>query len=120
MVFAAVVGIVVGTGMLIQWAMLFATRQIPELQHEPIRIWFHIAGEVATAVLLIAGGIGLLMGLPGARTTFFVSMGMLLYTAIVSPGYFAQQGKWGWLAAFAVLVGLSVAAVIAVSVGASG
>ena len=37
---------------------------------------------------------------------------MLLYTAIVSPGYFAQQGKWIWVLIFGVLIALAIASVL--------
>jgi len=46
--------------MIIQWTMSYVFKQIPELDTEPIRIWFHIAAEMATALMLMFGGIGLL------------------------------------------------------------
>ncbi len=42
------------------------------------------------------------------RTASFVSLGMLFYTVIVSPGYFAQQGVWALVAMFAVLLVLGL------------
>ena len=58
MTFAGVFSIIVGVGMIGQWTFSYIARQIPELESEPIRIWFHIAAEMVTAVCLIAGGIG--------------------------------------------------------------
>lgn len=115
MVFAAFYAIIVGLGMIGQWTASYVSRQIPELQSEPIRIGFHLAGEMATAVALLAAGIGLLLGATWAAVLFFIAMGMLFYTAIVSPGYFAQRGQWIWVLIFAVLIALGIVAVIAVA-----
>jgi hypothetical protein len=114
MTLPAIFAILVGMMMIGQWIMLFVTRQIAELETEPFRIWFHIAGEIVTAVLLIAGGAGLLLSLPWSIALYLVAMGMLLYTAIVSPGYFAQKGQWVWVLFFAVLVVLTILSAVAV------
>lgn len=115
MKFAGCFSVVVGGAMLVQWSVFILTGSVPELKTEPIRIVFHLAGEALTAVVLLASGAGLLMRKPWARTVFFVSAGMLLYTAIVSPGYFAQQGQWGFLVMFAAVLALTVGAVLAVA-----
>ncbi len=98
MVFPAIFAIIVGVGMIAQWTVSYISKQIPELKTEPIRIWFHIAAEMATAFCLIISGIGLLTAQAWSIPLYLVASGMLFYTAIVSPGYFAQKGKWGWLA----------------------
>jgi len=114
MVFSGVFGIVVGLGMIGQWAASYLGGNIPELKTEPIRIAFHLAAEMLTAAILIAGGLMLLLGAASGQTVFLVACGMLFYTCIVSPGYFAQQGNWTWLVMFSVLIVLGVAAVIAI------
>ncbi|MCJ7737445.1 MAG: hypothetical protein MUQ10_09050 [Anaerolineae bacterium] len=81
---------------------------------EPIRIRFHIAVEMATVVLLILGGVGLLLKWRWASTVHLVSLGMLFYTAIVSPGNFAQKGQWLWLGMFAGLIILGVTSILLV------
>ena len=108
MTFAALYAIVCGLGMMGQWAMNFVSKQIPELETEPYRIWFHIVGEGITALALIAGGVGLLAGLSWGRELYLVALGMLLYTAIVSPGYFAHKGQWPFVAMFAVVLILAL------------
>ena len=120
MTFVAIFAIIVGLGMIIQWAMSYISKQIPELKIEPIRIWFHIAAEMATALVLIAGGVGLLTDRPWGPAVCLISLGMLFYTAIVSPGYFAQRGRWTWVLIFTALIMLAIAsaAVVASSVGA--
>lgn len=108
MTFAAIFAIVVGLGMIGQWTASYLAKQIPELKTEPIRIAFHLAAEMATALCLIVSGVALLVGQPWGSTLYLVASGMLFYTAIVSPGYFAQKGQWGWLGMFSVLIVLGL------------
>jgi hypothetical protein len=110
-VFAAVFAIIVGIGMIGQWTLSLVTRKVPEIKDEPIRIAFHIAAEMTTAVCLIVAGIGLLAASRWGVLVFLVAVGMLLYTAIVSPGYFAQQGQWLWLGLFLLLIILGLISV---------
>ena len=111
MQFAGIFAIIVGLGMIGQWGMSYRSKQIPELETEPIRIWFHIAAEMATAILLIIGGISMLLSAAWGRDIFLISVGMLFYTAIVSPGYFAQKGDWAWLVMFSAILILGVISV---------
>ena len=120
MTLPALFAILVGAGMIGQWAVSDVTKQIPELQSEPYRIWFHITGEMVTAVLLILGGAGLLSSQPWAPVLYLVSMGMLFYTTIVSPGYFAQKGQWIWVLIFGVLIVLASLSVFAVGSSLAG
>ena len=120
MVFPATFAMIVGVGMIGQWIASFAKKQIPELQSEPIRIWFHIVGEMVTALTLIIGGIGLLTGSPWSSPVYFVATGMLIYTTIVRPGYFAQKGQWIWVVIFGTLIILSVISIISVISGFPG
>jgi hypothetical protein len=81
---------------------------VPELKTEPFRIAFHLAGEFLTALASIAGGLGQLTGAPWGRPTYLISIGMLLYTLIVSPGYFAQRREWPMVGLFALLFVLAL------------
>jgi hypothetical protein len=110
MTFAAVFAIIVGAGMFGQWLFFYVTGQIVELKTEPVRIGFHLAGECLTAVALIVGGAGLLLDLSWSRSLLLLAMGMLFYTAVVSPGYFAQKGQWPLVVMFAVLLLLALVA----------
>jgi hypothetical protein len=114
MKFSAIFSIIVGVGMIVQWIMSFVTKQIPELKTEPIRIGFHIAAEMLTAIALIIGGIGLLISTTWAENIFLIAMGMLFYTCVVSPGYFAQKEQWGWLGMFSVIAILGIVSIILV------
>lgn len=115
MTFAAAYAILVGLAMIAQWSASYAARKIPELETEPIRIRFHIAGEIATAASLVVAGIGLLTSQGWAETLYLVASGMLFYTAIVSPGYFAQKGKWIWIVIFSAIIAMGVFAVLVVA-----
>lgn len=95
-----------------QWLLSYTSKRIPELKTEPIRIGFHIAAEMATALMLVTSGVLLLAGAAAGQPIFLVAVGMMFYTCIVSPGYFAQQGNWIWLIMFSVLIVLGVIAVI--------
>lgn len=117
MLFPAIFGLIIGIGMIGQWIMSFITKQIPELQTEPIRIWFHIVGEILTAVAMILSGIGLVAGWSWAPMLYLVASGMLIYTTIVSPGYFGQQGKWTLVVIFGVLTLISIYSVTVVWAG---
>ena len=98
----------IGTGMIGQWIFFLATGQVPELKTEPLRIRFHLAAEFSTAIALIAGSVGLLTGQTWARWFYLLAVGMLLYTVIVSPGYFAEKGQWAFVGMFAVLLLLAL------------
>jgi hypothetical protein len=111
--FSAFYAIVVGLLIFAQWAFFLITRQIPELKTERVRVLFHIAGEFLTAAVLIASGVGLLMQQAWAAALFPVAAGMLLYTVIVSAGYFAQKRVWpivGMFAALSIFTALSLIA----------
>jgi len=114
MIYAGIFAIVVGLGMIGQWSASFLSGQIPELKTEPIRIAFHIAAEMLTALMLIAGGAAVLTGAAWGREVYLLAMGMLFYTAVVSPGYFAQQGKWAWLGIFGALILAGIFSVLGV------
>lgn len=103
-----VYGIFVGLMMLAQWVFFLATGQVPELQTEPWRIALHLVAEFITAVGLIISGVMLIKRAAwGARAYLFFS-GMLVYSVIASPGYFAQQGQWLLVVMFIVLLALSL------------
>lgn len=79
-----------------------------------MRIRFHLAAEFVTAIGLLVGGTGLLTGQIWGRQPYLLATGMLLYTVIVSPGYFAQKGKWTFVSMFAVVFVLALVSIILV------
>lgn len=108
MAFPAVFALIIGLGILGQWGASAVRGQIPELKTEPARIAFHLAAEFTTALGLILAGAGLLFGWGWARDLFLVASGMLVYTSIVSPGYFVQMGQKIWLLIFGLILALNM------------
>jgi hypothetical protein len=114
MIFASIFALVVGLGMIGQWILFLATGQVPELKTEPLRIRFHLAAEFATAIALLTGGLALLTNQAWGRWFYLLAMGMLLYTVIVSPGYFAQKGQWPFVGMFALVLLLALVSIVLV------
>ncbi|UCC60149.1 MAG: hypothetical protein JSV02_10565 [Dehalococcoidia bacterium] len=112
MTFAAIYAIVVGFAMIGYWGISISRRQVPEFRTEPIRITFHVAAEGVTAIALLLSGFGLLFDTCWGLETYLVALGMLFYTLIVSPGYFAQKGKWPMVCMFAVLIILGIVSLV--------
>ncbi len=111
MKFAGWYGIIVGLCMFAQWGFFLAAGQVLEVQTEPIRLAFHLAAEFATAAMLIIGGVALLQRRSWGATLYLIAVGMVLYSMIVSPGYFAQQGQWIFVGMFAVLLVLALGSI---------
>ena len=107
MKFSAWYSMVVGILMIIQWGFFLASGQVPELQSEPIRIAFHLAAEFITAITLILAGYLLIKRIAWSKHVALIGAGMLMYTTIVSPGYFAQLGQWPIVIMFLVLIVLN-------------
>ena len=104
MKFPAWYGILVGLLMSAQWTVSILTGGIPELRSAPWEIAFHLAAEFSTAIVLLAGGIAMLRSIAWSRTVLLLGLGMVIYSEIVSPGYFAQLGQWAFVPLFAVLL----------------
>jgi hypothetical protein len=101
-------GVIVGILMFAQWGFFLAAGQVPELRTAPLEIAFHLAAEGLTATGLLVSGIALLKGKSWGVKVYLLSVGMMVYSAIVSPGYFAQQNQWGLVAMFGVLLAVAL------------
>ncbi len=106
----AAYAIVVGVFMMGFWGFLAATGKA-ELRERPWDMRLHIAAEFGTAALLLVSGAGSFVGLAGVPVLAPVALGMLLYTVINSPGFYAGQGNWPMVGMFAVLAVLTATAV---------
>ena len=109
-----VFAIVVGVGMVAQWTVSLLAGGVPEVETRPVALGFHLAAEGLTAALLVAAGVALLLRRRWARWAYAVATGMLLYTAIVSPGYFVQEGQPIFLLLFAVILAFAVMTLVVV------
>lgn len=97
-------GIGVGILMIAQWAFSILAGGVPEFQTAPWEIGFHLAAEMSTALVLIIGGIAALRSVPWSKQFLLLGLGMVIYSEIVSPGYFAQLNQWGLVVMFAFLL----------------
>jgi hypothetical protein len=119
MIFAAAYAISVGVLMLVQWTLMAAQDRIPD-PTEPFsgrgkrELVFHWIAESVTSVSLVVAGIALLLRLNWAPRIYLLAMGMLVYTAINSAGYFAQRREWPMVAVFGALVVFAVAGIVIV------
>ena len=104
MKFPAWYAILVGILMMAQWAFSIAAGGVPEFRSAPWEIAFHLGAEFSTAIVLIAGGIAALRSIPWSRPILFLGLGMVIYSEIVSPGYFAQRAQWPFVVMFALLL----------------
>lgn len=90
---ALIYSIAVGALMIVMWSFFIVTGQVPEFQTNPYAISLHLFDEFTTAILLIVGGIGLIKRSKWALHIHLISIGMLIYTVVVSPGYYLDQGQ---------------------------
>ena len=111
---ASIYSIIVGIAMICMWLVFIATNQVPEINTAPIKIGYHLIAEFLTAILLLIGGYGLLTKRVWGFHLYLISMGMLLYTVIVSAGYYANLGDMMMVGMFSlfqiltlVFIGLS-------------
>ena len=107
----AVYSILIGLFMIGYWVFALSTNLVPP-EEKPWAITFHVIAEFSTAILLIISGVGLWFSSAWARMFSALALGLLLYIAIYSPGYFAQKNNLPMVAMFIVLIVLTVAAII--------
>lgn len=100
---AAILVVIIGILMIGQWSFFILMGMVPEFEDEPIRILFHLIAEFLTAIALIMGGLGLSLNKKWGFSVYLVALGMLSYTIVVSPGYYAQKGEILFVGMFAVL-----------------
>lgn len=106
----SIYALVVGIMMLCMWVFFIISGSVPEFESKPWEIILHLIAEFATAILLIAAAITELKKHRLGKPLLLVGFGMLLYTVIVSQGYYAQRGEVLFVAMFLVLTVLTIAA----------
>jgi hypothetical protein len=84
----------VGASILVVWPVLLIIGEVPQIEAGQVDIWFHLAAEGITALLLLSAGTSLLRS-PAATSWILsgVALGALLYTAVNSAGYYAEEGE---------------------------
>jgi len=112
MKYPAILSIVFGAMMLLMWSFLIISGQVPDLERDIISLSMHWTAEFITAVTLIIGGAGLLKKSGWSVIVYPLSMGLLFYTLIASPGWYAQRGEWSMVIMFAVILVASLVAFV--------
>ncbi|MCB1494865.1 MAG: hypothetical protein KDJ86_03690 [Bauldia sp.] len=100
--------LIVGIAMILLWAWLLITDDVPDLDTRPLAMWFHIVGEVATGIVLIASGWGLLTGTVWARRLYLVAIGMLLLAVTHAIAWYGGRGEFWMVVAMVMLAVLGV------------
>jgi hypothetical protein len=111
MIFAkssSIYAIAIGVMMLCLWTFFIATGMVPEFETKPAEIILHLIAEFTTAASLVISGIVMLKNRPAGKWLYPLSTGMLLYTLIVSPGYYIQSSDYGFVIMFGALIVLSL------------
>lgn len=108
----AIYSICVGVAMLGVWIVQLITSQAPELQTAPIELAMAITADWLTAIMLLVVGVGLLSKCNWAHKLYLVALGMLIYSVVISSGYFGQLGNIIFVILFAILFILSAIFVI--------
>lgn len=104
--------VLVGVMMAVMWSAFAIMGEIPELDTRPVEIAFHLAAEFITAGALIAGGLGLAAGKTWGYPLNVAGLGMLAYTVVVSPGYYAESGDYAFVGMFGVLMALTLVFIV--------
>ena len=99
---ASLYSIVIGIAMICMWSVFLVTNQVPELKTAPLKISYHLLAEFLTAILLLIGGFGLFTKKVWGFHLYLISLGMLLYTVIVSAGYYVNLGDMIMVSMFMV------------------
>ncbi len=94
--------------MICMWIVFLITNQVPEINNAPLKISYHLLAEFLTAILLLIGGFGLFTKKEWGFHLYLISMGMLLYTVIVSAGYYADLGERIMVVMFTVFQVLTI------------
>lgn len=100
--------IIIGIMMAGMWLVFAAAGQIPEIDTKPREIAFHLAAEFITAFALVAGGLGLALRRRWGYPLNMAALGMLGYSVVVSPGYYAQREEYAFVGMFALLMALTI------------
>ena len=113
MKFAASSSLVIGGLMLAQWTFFIAAGQVSELETEPIPDRLPPGRRGGDCIRPDRRGrISLLRGGRSAIALGLVANGMLVYTVIVSPGYFAQKGQWPLVGMFAIVLAFAIVSIV--------
>ncbi len=104
----AAYAICVGALMCAMWTFFILTGQVPEFSSRPAEIGLHLTAEFGTSLLLLLSGVLTLVRSKYGPSLLVTAFGMLLYTIVVSPGYYIERGQTIYVAMFALLFLLTI------------
>ncbi len=107
-VISGIYAVIIGIGIIGLWMMLLVTKQVPELETEPVAIAFHITAESVMGALSLLSGIFLLIELPWAPYLFILAMGLVIYAVINSAGYYSEKKEWFFVIMFGIILCASI------------
>ncbi len=111
-IISGIYALVIGIGILGLWTMLLLTKQVPELETEPVALAFHLTAEIIMGILSLVSGIFLLIGISWAPYFFILAMGLVIYAVINAAGYYGQKKQWAFAIMFGIILIASVSLVI--------
>ncbi|MFX0059528.1 MAG: hypothetical protein ACFE8J_14620 [Candidatus Heimdallarchaeota archaeon] len=112
LIISGIYAILIGIGIIGLWIMLLRTKQVPELNTEPVAIKFHITAEMIMGIIALMSGIFLLIGLSWANYFFILAMGLVIYAVINSAGYYGQRKQWSFVIMFGIILIASISLVL--------
>lgn len=109
---ASIYSIFIGLSIIVMWIVLLMTDKVPEVKTEPIYFAYYICSEIICSFILILGGIGLFADLQWGKQVHFFSMGMLLYSFLITGAEWAQNKEW---AAISLVIRFTILALLFIS-----
>src|SRR6478672_8126070 len=109
---AAIFAFIAAAVIVLVWIYRLAVTGTPEFAAQPWLTWLHLIAEIATAVVLVVGGWGLLAGTHWARKVYLIGVGALLFGALADIGRYADSGNNGLSIFFFLVAVVSVVFVI--------
>lgn len=104
----SIYALVVGVLMMGMWVFFIVAGLVPEFDERPAEIVLHLTAEFATSGMLIVGAIMMLKKRTAGAVLMLWALGMLVYTLIVSPGYYVQQGDAAFVVMFGILLVVTI------------
>jgi hypothetical protein len=101
--FVSAYSILIGVFMMGFWIAAILKDMIPS-EEKPWAITFHLFSEFTTAIMLTVSGAGLCFDIEWLQPLSLLSLGMLLYIVIYSPGYYLQRKNKPMVLLFSTLI----------------
>ncbi|MHA2503697.1 MAG: hypothetical protein ACXAE3_12600 [Candidatus Kariarchaeaceae archaeon] len=101
--------------MIIVWALLLLTDQVPELQTQPLDITYHLISEGVCATLLLSSAYLLWRKYDNAMNITYAAWGSMFYSVCVNTPYYWNQQNWAMVGIFTVIQILTITLALSTS-----